>query len=77
MKEDEILKAFGKAIKKKRKTNEWSQETLAEKADLDRTYISSVERGHRNVSLVNIVKLASALEVTTSTLLENIGDIYE
>jgi transcriptional regulator with XRE-family HTH domain len=40
-----------------------SQEELAEKARLDRTYVSSVERGHRNIGIDNIEKLAEALSV--------------
>ena len=41
-----------------------SQETLAEKAGLDRTYVSSVERGKRNISLENIARLSRALKVS-------------
>ena len=49
-----------------------SQEQLADLADLDRTYISGVERGIRNISLLNIVKIADALEVNPSELLKGI-----
>lgn len=47
-----------------------SQEKLAEQAGLDRTYISSVERGKRNISLVNIELIAKALGVKPAKLLE-------
>jgi len=49
-----------------------SQEALAERCDLHRTYVGGVERGERNVSLENIVRLATALKVTPSKLLERI-----
>lgn len=49
-----------------------SQEMLAEHCELHRTYIGGIERGERNVSLENIVRLAKALEVPPSKLLERI-----
>jgi len=49
-----------------------SQEELAKRARLHRTYVSSVERGERNVSLVNIAKLARALRMTPATLMRGI-----
>jgi transcriptional regulator with XRE-family HTH domain len=52
---------FGKAIRKLRKAQGLSQEELAAKANLHRTYIGDVERGVRNISIVNMGKLADAL----------------
>jgi transcriptional regulator with XRE-family HTH domain len=49
-----------------------SQEKLAEIADLHRTYVGGIERGERNVSLENIVRLARALGTTPSKLLEGV-----
>lgn len=61
---------LGKAIRQRRLSLGLSQEKLAEKADLHWTYVGSVERGKRNVALLNIVKIARALNVRASTLLE-------
>jgi transcriptional regulator with XRE-family HTH domain len=54
---------FGLRLKAIRKSQGFSQEALAYKAGLDRTYVSSCERGKRNISLENIYKLATALEI--------------
>ncbi|HIF6014038.1 TPA: helix-turn-helix domain-containing protein [Vibrio parahaemolyticus] len=69
---NEIRKQFGKNIKTYRQSLGISQEMLAEKASLHRTYIGSVERGERNISLENIVLLAKALGVSPSNLLQGI-----
>lgn len=63
---------FGQRIRVLRHAKGLSQETLGELCSLDRTYISSLERGHRNVSLKNIAALANALEVSLAELFEEI-----
>lgn len=64
MKNDEILKKFGKRVKALRlQKGITSQMALANKAGLDRTYVGGLERGERNVALINISKLAKALGV--------------
>ena len=68
MKSSDVQKEFGASIKALRKVEGLSQETLAERADLHRTYVSDVERGARNLSLQSIVRLADALEVSVSAL---------
>lgn len=65
-----IKKKFGMKIKQIREESNFSQENLAFKANLDRTYISSIERGQRNVSIEVIEKLALALEVNIQILFE-------
>jgi transcriptional regulator with XRE-family HTH domain len=55
--------AFGDKLRSLRTSKGFSQEKLAELADLDRTYISGIERGVRNISLVNICRLALALKI--------------
>lgn len=60
--------AYGRAIRELRAERGISQERLAHIADLDRTYVSGIERGERNPSLANILKLAEALDVNVSEL---------
>jgi transcriptional regulator with XRE-family HTH domain len=68
-KDQDLLKKFGTRIKVLRlKKGITSQISLANKAGLDRTYIGGVERGERNIALINISKLAKALEVEISDL---------
>jgi transcriptional regulator with XRE-family HTH domain len=65
VKNDEILKKFGKRVKVLRLGKGiTSQMALANKAGLDRTYVGGLERGERNVGLVNIGKIAKALGVS-------------
>jgi len=63
---------LGEAVRRKRLALKLSQEGLAERADLHWTYIGGIERGERNVGLLNIVKIARALETTASQLLNGI-----
>lgn len=57
---------FGQRIKELRARSGMSQEVLAHRAGLDRTYISGVERGERNISIINIEKIAAALQVSVT-----------
>jgi transcriptional regulator with XRE-family HTH domain len=61
---------FGKRVRELRLARGLSQEQLAEVADVHRNYVGGIERGERNVSLVNIVKLARGLSVRPTKLFE-------
>lgn len=63
-----LQKRFGDRVRELRKLKGLSQEGLALSSDLDRTYIGGVERGERNISLVNIHKIAQALGVPVKEL---------
>jgi transcriptional regulator with XRE-family HTH domain len=66
---DELVD-FGLRIKELRSNASLSQEALAAECALDRTYISGIERGRRNPSLKNIIRIAKALNVSPSQLFE-------
>lgn len=63
---------IGQRIKQLRETADMSQKDLAYSADLDRSYIASVENGQRNISIVNIEKIAKALGVTLKEFFNDI-----
>jgi DNA-binding XRE family transcriptional regulator len=65
-----IKKKFGKKVKELRLNKGLSQEAFAHLADIDRTYISSIEKGERNVSIVVVERIAKALSVKISTLFD-------
>ncbi len=65
----EVATQFGEKLRKLRKEQGFSQEELADRAGLHRTYVSSVERGERNVSLQTIDKLARALNLPIGDLM--------
>jgi transcriptional regulator with XRE-family HTH domain len=65
----DVLVRFGNRLRQIRERVGISQEKLAELAGLHRTYVSSVERGKRNISLLNIEKLADALDVSPRQLM--------
>lgn len=67
-----VKKRLGDNIKLQRQTQKLSQEELADMCSLHRTYIGSVERGERNVSIENIVAISRALRVLPSDLLKGI-----
>lgn len=64
-----IKQAFGARLREVRKRKGFSQEGLALACGLDRTYIGGVERGERNISLVNIQKIADAIGVLPAELM--------
>lgn len=64
--------AFGRRVRELRQQRHLSQEKLAELADLHRNYVGGVERGERNVGLVNIVKLARGLNVRVARLVDRL-----
>ena len=63
---------FGKRLRELRRRNGLTQEALADRAHLHRNYVGGVERGERNISLINIVELAQALAIRPSALLSKI-----
>jgi transcriptional regulator with XRE-family HTH domain len=70
----DIRKEFGARIRQIRNDRGWSQEELADRAGLHRTYIGSVERGEQNLSLVNIERLAVTLSVSLAELFSPFTD---
>ena len=66
------LKKVGLNIRNARKEKGMSQESLALTAELDRSYVGGVERGQRNVAVINLKKIAEALNVSVSELLKGV-----
>jgi transcriptional regulator with XRE-family HTH domain len=64
---------FGKTIRRLRLAKGWTQEQLAEHANLHPTYVGGIERGERNVGLENIIKIARALGVSPAALFGGIA----
>lgn len=69
MKEN-ICKVLGNNIRNYRLNLSWSQEKLAEKSGLHRTYIGAVERGEKNITVVNLLKISDALGIDIKVLFE-------
>lgn len=68
----EILVKFGKRVREERLKQGFSQEKLASKAGVHRTYIGMIERAEKNITLENIAKIAKALDVELNELLTNL-----
>jgi transcriptional regulator with XRE-family HTH domain len=68
----DLLTAFGVAVRAMRRARGWSQEEFADRIGLHRTYIGDIERGERNLSLVNIGRIAAALDVSLSALMTEV-----
>lgn len=69
----QTLARFGKNVRTRREAIGLSQEALAEKADLDRTYVSGLERGVRNPTILSAARVATALKVSLSELLNGVA----
>ena len=67
-----ILERFGNRVRQLRKARGFSQEAFADECGLDRTYISGIERGKRNVALRNVEAIANALAVSISELTDGL-----
>ncbi len=71
-KHDSVLAKLGLNVRKRREARELTQETLAERASLDPTYISGIERGLRNPGIKNVARLAKALGLSTAELCKGV-----
>jgi transcriptional regulator with XRE-family HTH domain len=68
MRAEQVSAAFGRILREQRDTAGLSQEALALSADVDRTFVSQIERGIRQPTLTTLCKLARALDIQPSTL---------
>lgn len=64
------LRKIGSRIRRFREAKGWSQEEFAFQADLHRNYVGGIERGERNVAILNMIKIAKVLEVSVGALFE-------
>jgi len=69
---EDIRLRFGRAVRKKRHKLGVSQEEFADICGLDRTYVGGIERGERNVALVNIERIAKALKISLPELFRGV-----
>lgn len=70
---NQLLALIGQAIKQRRKALKMSQETLSNLAGVDRSHMGRIERGERNVTLLNVARIAEALKCNPSDLLIDAG----
>jgi transcriptional regulator with XRE-family HTH domain len=68
---NEAVVKFGKAVRSRREAMGISQENLAYKAGVNRTYIGTIERGEKSVTVASIVKIAKALDVTAAEIFQD------
>ena len=69
---DPLLRNVGARVRQCREHRQWTQEDLAERADLDRSYIAGIEAGLRNPSIKAVSKIARGLGMTLSALLDTV-----
>ncbi|NCT57409.1 MAG: helix-turn-helix transcriptional regulator [Legionella sp.] len=67
-KKDPALSKLGNKIRELRKAKGFSQEAFADEAGLDRTYVGGVERGERNIAVLNLIRIAAALNIEVGEL---------
>lgn len=68
-----MLVGLGAVVRAERKAQGLSQEALADKADIDRSYMGGIERGEHNIAIINLLKIANALGMKASLLLDKAG----
>jgi transcriptional regulator with XRE-family HTH domain len=68
----DVVTAFGATVRAQRQARGWSQEEFADRVGLHRTYIGDIERGERNVSLINIERLSRALDLPLAALMNEV-----
>jgi len=71
--QDGRLRKLGAAIRTARHERNLSQEALADAAGIDRSHMGKIERGERNVSVLNVARVAEALNVTAASLMASAG----
>ncbi len=69
---NKTIKRFGKRVRELRQNNRWTQEMLADELEVDRSYISSLERGSRNPTLRTIARIAAKFGISLSELCEGV-----
>lgn len=69
---DDLLIRLGDRIRKLRKSRGWTQAVMAEKVGLDRSFIADVERGKRNISILNLDIIAKGFKISLSQLLSKL-----
>ena len=69
---DTVLQKFGQAVRAEREKQNLTQEVLAERAEIKRSYVSDIERGHRNLGIKNVARIAKSLGISTSELCEGV-----
>jgi transcriptional regulator with XRE-family HTH domain len=69
---DSLLRSLGARVRQCREQKQWTQEDLAERAELDRSYIAGIEAGLRNPSIKAVSKIAKGLGLSLSDLLETV-----
>ncbi|MFZ2979976.1 MAG: helix-turn-helix transcriptional regulator [Sphingobium sp.] len=71
--QDEVLAALGQAVRGRRRELALSQEALADAAKIDRSHMGRIERGERNVTMLNMIRIAKALDMPLSKLIAKAG----